>query len=246
MLNLKYLDSEIKEKRSEVYNQFINSSPNINSGVITKISPKDLKLMFELYDDIFLNGYFKDKPNMKLNFSLSGRMTRNAGKTIYPRNLCNMKTENAAFEIRMSTGFFFKYYETSRDKLVNGIKTKDSLEAFQLVFEHEICHLIELMEFRASDCKRDRFKRIAHNIFDHKDVYHDLPTNRETAGIKYGFKVGDRVSFMFQDKRYEGIVTNINKRATVMVRDNKGSYMDGKKKRYTKYYVPLEALASLR
>jgi predicted SprT family Zn-dependent metalloprotease len=242
LLNLKYSDFEITEKRNKIYRQFISTSLNVKNGVITKISEEDLKLLFDLYNSIFFKGYFDDDFKSRIKFSLSSRMTRSAGKTIYPKNLINMKVQDAAFEIRMGVDFFFKYYEINEDKLVNGIKTKDSLEAFQLVFEHELCHLIELREFRTSDCKKDRFKTIAYNIFEHRDVYHALPTNAQIASAKYGFKIGDKVSFVFEDKKYKGIINNINKRATVMVRDERGVYMDTKKNRYTKYYVPIEKL----
>lgn len=242
MLNTKYSEVEVREKRNRVYNEFIKLSSNIKSGIITQISTQDLKLLFELYDSIFLNGYFEQKSGLKLKFSLSKRMTKSAGKTMYQRNLRNMKVEDAQFEIRMATDFFFRYYEISRDKLVNGIRTKDSLEAFQLVFEHEICHLMELLEYKASSCSGVRFKTMAHNIFGHKSSYHELPTSRETASIKYGFRVGDEISFVFEDKKYEGLISNINKRATVMVRDSRGKYVDTRKRRYTKYYVPLDSL----
>lgn len=244
MLNLKYSQNEINEKRNKIYNEFICTSPNVNSGIITKISSADLKLLFDLYDCIFLNGCFKEKTKLNIIFSLSKRMTHSAGKTIYPKNLINISLEDATFEIRMCVNFFFNYYETNRIKLVNGINTKDSLEAFQLVFEHEICHLIELIEFKDSDCKGDRFKTIASNIFGHKGIYHELPTNKETANIKYGVNIGDKVSFIFEDKKYQGFITNINKRATIMVIDPKGQYMDKLNNRYKKYYVPLSQLKS--
>ncbi len=47
------------------------------------------------------------------------------------------------------------------------------------------------------------------------------------------------VDFTFEGKKMSGILYNINKRATVMVRDKNGQYSDKKGTRYTKYYVPL-------
>lgn len=240
--NILFSDNEIYEKRLKVYKEFINISPNVKSGVITKISEHDLYLLFNLYDSIFLNNYFKENLRGKLNFSLSTKMTSCAGKTIYPKNLEDINNEDVKFEIRMGVNFFFKYYETNVDKIVNGIKTKDALEAFLLVFEHEICHLIELIEFSSSSCKKEGFKRIAKNIFGHRDVYHALPSNKQIADMKYGFKIGDRVSFIFEGKRYNGFINNINKRATVMVLNNNGNYVDKKGNRYAKYYVPLSEL----
>lgn len=239
---MKNSDSKIKEKRSKVYDELINISPNIKSGIITQIASSDVKLLFELYDAVFFEGYFKENFKGRLKFSLSTRMTRSAGKTIYPKNLMNMRIEDAQFEIRMGVDFFLRYYETDKDKLVNGIKTKDSLEAFQMVFEHELCHFIEAVEFKETDCRKDRFKTISFNIFGHKSVYHELPTSSEIVSIKYGFKIGDKIFFEFENRKYEGFISNISKRATVMVRNNNGNYEDSKGKRYTKYYVPLEKL----
>lgn len=244
-MNLKYSEKETKEKRQEVYNIFISKSLNVKSGIITKISNEDLALLFEMYDSSFLKGYFKNRSKLKLSFSLSKRMTRSAGKTMYPRNLVNMRIEDASFEIRMGVNFFFRYYETKRDKMVNGINTEDSLDAFQLVFEHEICHLIELIEFKDSNCKNDRFKTISSNIFGHKGVYHELPTSGETANIKYGFEIGEKISFVFENTKYRGFISNINKRATIMVVDNNGQYIDKNKIKYKKYYVPLNKLNNI-
>lgn len=245
LLNLneiKYTQSQIDEKRKEVRLRLISASENIKSGIITKLSPEDIKLLFDLYDEIFFNGWIKEDFKGRIKFSLSTKMTRSAGKTMFPKNLNRIKMEAADFEIRMGTNFFLKYYETDRDKAVNGIKTSDSLEAIQLVFEHELCHFLEAVEFKKTSCSGIRFKTIAHNIFGHRDVYHALPTSREIAGTKYGIKIGDKVSFTFKGRNYEGFISSINKRAAVMVRDKKGNYVDRRGNRYMKYYVPLSGI----
>lgn len=240
---IKYEGPIVKNNREMIYNQFIYKSSNVKSGVITKISVHDLQLLFRLYDEIFFKKYFEKNFKSKLNFSLSRKMTSSAGKTIFPRNLTNLEADEVILEIRMGINFFFRYYDTNNEKMVNGIRTKNSLEAFQMVFEHEIGHLIELIDFKNTNCKKDRFKKIVENIFGHKDVYHKLPTNKEIANVKYGFKIGDRVSFAKGNIKTIGIINNINKRATVMVRDYGGVYIDSNGNKYTKYYVPLESLS---
>lgn len=240
---IKYENPIIDSNREMVYNRFIYKSSNVKSGIITKISVYDLQLLFQLYDEIFFKEYFQKNFKGKLNFSLSTKMTSSAGKTIFPRNLINLREDEVIIEIRMGINFFFRYYDISDDKMVNGIKTRNSLEAFQMVFEHEIGHLIELIDFKNTNCKKDRFKQIVKNIFGHKDVYHKLPTNKEIANVKYGFKVGDKVSFVAGNIKNIGIINNINKRATVMVRDYEGAYIDNKGNKYTKYYVPLGSLS---
>lgn len=245
MQQIHYTVEEIRKKREAVRQQFISRSSNISSGTITQISTTDLSLLFGLYDQLFLGGYVTHNLKGKLILSLSGRMTKVAGKTMVPQNIAHLKPEAITYEIRVGVNFFFQYYSISRDKVVCGIKTSDALEAFQIVFEHELCHLVEYHEFRSSSCKKERFKTIARNIFGHTDVYHHLPTDREIADAMYGFKVGDRVSFEFEGKQMKGIINGIHKRATVMVPDKNGMYADRKGKRYSKYYVSLNAMNNI-
>jgi hypothetical protein len=235
----------IVNKREIVRNQFILQSDNIDGGKIVQISNQDLELLFQLYDEHFFGFYFKHHFKGTLLFSLSKRMTRAAGKTIVQKNLKDVLLEKRKYEIRMGFNFFFKYDETSSDKMVCGIKTKDALEAFQMVFEHELCHFIEFYLFQSSSCKQKRFQTLAKNIFDHTDTYHALPTNREIAGEKYDLHIGDFVSFHYEEKQLKGFIHRINKRAVVMVKDQNGMYIDKQGKRYTKYHVPLTVIRKI-
>ncbi|MDF2879904.1 MAG: hypothetical protein K0R54_461 [Clostridiaceae bacterium] len=240
--NLHYSIDDIKLKRKYVYNQLISTSENIKNGIIKKVSVNDLYLLFKLYDGTFLQNYFKDNLYGKLEFSLSKRMTSSAGKTIYPRNIRSLPLNQVKFEIRMAVNFFFKFYETKGDKIVNGIISIDALEALQLVFEHEICHLLELTMYRQSSCSGKRFKGIANSIFGHTKSYHELPTANQIAKNKYNAAIGKKVTFKHNDLNISGIITNINKRATIMVLNNKGNYVDNFGNRYIKYYVPLNMI----
>ena len=60
----------------------------------------------------------------------------------------------------------------------------------------------------------------------------------------YVMEVRDGVEIIstYEDKVVIGIINRINKRATVMVKNNKGQYVDNKGNRYIKYYVSLGAL----
>ncbi len=245
MLNLIRMNDALKDiqrKRDEVSTRLIAASNNIKDGNIRTIGTADLKLLFELYDEIFFYNWFKNTYKGKLSFSLSKRMTKSAGKTICPRNIETIKPENLNIEIRISTDFLFQYDTIQEDKRVCGIQTKNSLDALQLVFEHELCHVIEFIIFYNSNCNKERFKTIARNLFGHTQSYHELPTYKQIAKQNYGFNIGDTVLFMLKDKRYNGVLYGINKRATVMVKDLKGSYTDKYGNRYAKYYVPLEYL----
>jgi len=107
--------------------------------------------------------------------------------------------------------------------------------------EHEMVHLIEMMVWYDSNCAASRFQSIANRFFNHNEHGHRLITPRERAYTDHGIKPGDCVAFSLDGNPYKGFVNRINKRATVLVQDNKGStYSDGKK--YSKFYVPVRLL----
>jgi len=240
--NLKYSMSEIIKKRNTIRNKFIRQSKNVETGNIQCMSNDDLKILFDLYDEEFFGKYFSGNFKGDLTFSLSTRMTSAAGKTIYSRKLKSLPEAEEAYEIRIGIKFFYQYYKVERDKIVSGINTKDSLEAFQIVFEHELCHLIELHLYKESSCSKLRFKNMVNGMFAHTEVFHQLPSQKEIISQNYGFKIGQKVSFINEGKKYSGLIYKINKRATVMVKDKKGSYRDVDGNAYSKWYVHFEQL----
>ena len=245
MLNLftiSYTKAEILAKRLEVAQGLITNSPNIKGPIISRIAPSDLQLLFNLYDQVFLNHQFAEKFPGKLRFSLSTRLSKTAGKTLCPKNIARIKPEEVSMEIRIGTEFFFKFHETNGVKSVAGIATDSALEALQLVFEHELCHIIEFINFHTSSCRQARFKNLAQDLFGHTASTHQLPTGKQIAEQKYGYKIGDTVKFSFENHKYEGILYRINKRATVMVKDKDGTHVDKQGNRYAKYYVPISLL----
>jgi len=242
ILNTKIQSNDIESKREKVSKLMMQKSANIKSGNISTISIDDLKLLFQLYDEIFFEDWFKEKYKGTLKFSLSGRMTKSAGLTRCPKNIDKIKPEEVVIEIRIGVDFFFHYNSLEGGKTVGGIKTNNSLGALQLVFEHELCHVIEFLHFKKSSCSRERFKVLASNLFGHTESYHRLPTYRQIANQKLGLNIGDTVSFNFDGKKLKGILYNINKRATIMVRDKNGSLADKEGVRYSKYYVPLKRI----
>ena len=239
---LQHNQQEINTKREEIAKRLQQSSLNITESKINRISSKDLQILFELYDQLFLCNWFKNNYMGKMKFSLSKRMTKSAGLTLCPKNIGRIKEEELTIEIRMGVDLFFKYDALEGLKEACGVKTDSSLTALQVVFEHELCHAIEFICLHRSSCKGKHFKALASNIFGHSQSYHCLPTQREIAKEKLGLSIGDIVSFQMEGKTLTGIINNINKRATVMVRDNKGDYKDSKGHRYSKYYVPLTLL----
>jgi hypothetical protein len=242
ILNRKHSSGEAENKRKEISRNLISASDRINGKSIHTISTADLELLFGLYDRIFLDHWFHRYYRGNLRFSLSDRMTKSAGKTICRRDIHQTRPEEMVIEIRIGVDFLFQYDQIEGGKTVCGIRTSNSLEALQLVFEHELCHAVEFILFGKSSCAQQRFKTLANNLFGHMESYHRLPTYKQIASQKFGLQIGDVISFPFDGTELTGILYNINKRATVLVRDPEGALADKHGNRYTKFYVPLELL----
>lgn len=237
---------EIKKKRASIASLFIEKSANVKSSYITSISAYDLRILYEIYDKVFLQDWFRRNYKGKMKFSLSGRMTKSAGKTICPKNISSMEPEKVVLEIRIGIDFFLGRGHLATGCNVCGLETGSSLEALLLVFEHEICHALEILLFGKSSCRGERFKKMAANLFGHKESSHKMPTNRQIAQSVFGFSVGDSVSFKYKEKQLRGLLYNIKKRAVVIVPDKNGQLIDREGVRYSKYYVPLKMLTTVK
>lgn len=245
MLDLRdlcYSEPEIQAKREEIARRILRLSPHMRDRSLPQIAVSDLRLLFELYDEVFLKRQFAKGFQGKIKFSLSRRLTQSAGKTICPKNIAQLAPEDVMIEIRMGVDFFFNYDRVNSEKRVNGILTRNALEAFQLVFEHELCHAMEFINFHTSNCRQKRFKTMSKNIFGHLDNFHQLPTQGRIIQEKMGLNPGDTVWFLYGKKRVQGLLYRISKRATVMVETKNGRYMDKKGNRYSKFYVPVELI----
>ncbi|MGE5679021.1 MAG: hypothetical protein ACM3ZR_13280 [Pseudomonadota bacterium] len=229
-------------RREEISRRLLQKRGNIASRNITVLDSTDLKLLFRLYDEIFLENWFRDNYKGKLEFSVSSRMTKSAGLTRCPKNITGIRPEDVIIEIKIGIDFFLNYGKVGGSNTACGIDTRDSLEALQLVFEHELCHTLEFINFGKSSCKGKRFKALAGSLFGHTESCHKLPTHRQIAGSILGIRIGDTVAFNFEGKKLKGILYRINKRATVMVPDRNGIMIDSRNNRYTKYYVPLSLI----
>ena len=239
---IKYSVKEIEQQRAEVAKRLMAVSPNIKSQTIETLANSDLRRLFELYDELFLQHYFANSFKGKIKFSLSPRLTKCAGKTICPKNINRLKPEAITIEIRIGPNFFFEYDAVSSIKMVGGLPTQGALEALQMVFEHELCHVLEFINFYSSKCGQKRFKTIAYNIFGHLNSYHKLPTYKQIVQEKFGLVIGADVSFTHENQMLRGLLYRINKRAVVMVKAKDGIFSDHQGNRYHKYFVPVEQL----
>ncbi|MPM45165.1 hypothetical protein SDC9_91851 [bioreactor metagenome] len=237
----------ILNARNLIKNEFLKLlENNKNSFIINSLDEKSIKLsdsfiekLFYLYDDSFFRGQLGKFIGDKIKFSISKRMTSAGGKTIYSKTV-----QGFNYEIRISLPVLNNFYLTNSEKRVSGLVVLDPIEALMIIMEHEICHVIEFNNYGQSNCKAYRFKKISREIFNHKGIYHEIPSRKSLSkeNKSINISVGDKVKFSYKDKTYEGLVFNITKRATVMVLDSKGQYKDKKGNRYGKWYVPLSNL----
>jgi hypothetical protein len=242
ILGLQNTPIEAGAKRYEVGARLKTISGNIQSDDIEVISGQDLRLLFAAYDQVFFAGALSPAFGGILRFSLSRRMTRSAGSTLIPKKFQQMDPSLRYIEIRISADVLFNYDMLEGYKLVGGVRATTALEALQLVFEHELCHVLEYLIYGKTSCKKADFQGLSARLFGHDTSYHQLPTPHQIAQEKLGIGVGAQVFFEYEGKRHRGVVSNITKRATVMVRDKKGMYRDNKGHRYSKYYIALAAL----
>ncbi len=240
-----YPCGEIKRKREQVRSFLLQRSTVIKGVDLAQLSSNDLELMFELYDQVFIEGWIQRNYSGRMQFSISRKMTNSAGKTVCLRN-DSSKPDSTVIEVRISQQILSNYGMVEGADMVGGIKTGSRLEALQLIFEHELIHVIEFICFGESSCKQSRFKTMADNLFGHKENYHQLPTNKQIAQQRLGLSPGSAVAFPYQDRKLEGILCSIRKRASVMVSDKNGRYCDKEGQRYSKYLVPLQLLEAPR
>jgi hypothetical protein len=243
LIEIEYSTGTIWKKRRGIADRLKTESDFIKTDKIDKISTNDLDLLFEYYDSVFFNGWFRDNFKGLILFELSRRMTKSAGITKCPKNKELIKPHLLTITICMGVDFFFKFDHISGTKEVCGIDTDNSLEALLLIFEHELLHAVEFIIYGRSDCSKPRFKDTAKKLFGHTQSHHRLPTNKQIAKEKFGLTVGKKVSFMYEDRKVTGFISNINKRATVMVPDLEGDHVDDKGNRYIKFLVPLSWLS---
>ena len=225
-----------EEFTRKIYQQVLTDSSYLDAGNFTRISVLDLKLIFQLYDKIYFNNFFLKDYKKIIKFDLSDRKIKTGGKVAYNKIRDDYKIVLSSFLI------FKSFQDNHRSIKVNGITCKDRLEATMRILEHEIIHLLELLLYGSTSCAKPRFKELSHRIFNHTEQTHQLVTQPEIAHKYYDLRVGDSVSFVFNRKRHCGVINRINKRATVMVKNDTGEWKDSNGMRYSKFYIPLEGL----
>lgn len=243
MVNIKYDSNTINTKRDLIKKNLYEQSKNIKSVDFIKISDNDLFILYKLYDEIFLESWFKENFKGKIVFKMSRQLSKAAGNTKTKKNIYMLKPEDVEFEIKISINHLANMDKADRSKFVGGIEVTNKLDSLMLVFEHELCHVIEFLIYKKSNCSKGNFRNLICNLFGQIESTHKLVSNSEANYHEYGIRVGDRVTFEYGGQILHGIINKMNKRAIVMSPSNQGKYVDKSGQHYTKYYIPLSCLA---
>lgn len=228
---------EILEKKA-----FLKAQLTGGTGYADLYHTHTLWQLFYLYDNLFLGSYIRQTLSGPLLLCFSPRLKTSAGLTKFYAPAKGAPASCGRFEILISRTLLENLRAANRDVTVNGVPARDTVDALMLVFEHELCHVLEFLRFGKSSCKAPRFLEMAKGLFGHQGVTHQLPTRPELARAAFPFRPGDRVRFTRRGSPYQGVVASVGKQAAVMVPDPFGPYLGPQGVRYRKFYVPFSCL----
>jgi len=172
-----------------------------------------LKTMIDLYDEVFLGFYIREKLKESystLNCELS-RTTRIGGDCHYD-GACH-------YTIRIAKPIIDNLFKKGEKLLwANGLTCHDMISCMQLVVEHELVHLLLFM-IRKSDNHGPNFMCMVNKLFGHTEAKHELHKGDASERMnKEDFKNGDAVQFIYKNVLYKGIIIRMNKeRANILV-----------------------------
>lgn len=224
----------IWDRRAQILCALCDADKGFRQIPVRSISNMTLDKMLRQYDTLFFSGKLRQFYS-RLTVTLSPRLLSSAGKF-----LCTVAPQHSERigEIRMSSDYLFRleYGPFS----LNGLAVSTPQEAFLIVFEHELCHALELALYGKTGHSQ-RFMTLAGRFFGHTTATHSLPTRRVEAA-SHGLRVGATASFPYQNSMLTGVISYIGKTATVMVPSRTGEYRDRSGRRFAKYRVPIDQL----
>jgi hypothetical protein len=159
--------------RKLVHNAMMKRIKNQPNNIL-KLTNEDLLYLFNLYDDVFFDGYITDAlEDEGMDFCIRFGKATSAGGS------CSITLPYKA-EIMISRPVFAGIFkEPGIESEVNGgLACRDALECMMLTLEHEITHLILRMFF--PDLMENQephgavFLRTVRNCFGHRNGYHEL------------------------------------------------------------------------
>ena len=249
LVGLNTRTSDVATLRQNVAEALLRQSRHVRDRSVRAIANTDLALLFDLYDDHFFAGKLRrligERGAPSLTFRVTPRLTRAGGKTTRirrPHPKLGRIAPIDEYEISIASSLLFmSFNDPQRPTIVTGHRCTDRLDALLRIYEHELTHLMELLQTDRSSCNRGPFQQAARRMFGPTAYQHGLVLPEEHAARTHGVRVGQIVRFSDGARTLVGRVNRINKRATILVEDPAGRrYSDGK--HYTGWYVPLDDL----
>ena len=221
---------EIAARRARLLRGLIAAYPELGEIPVRRIPAEFWTALPRAYDHLFLQGTLSTLlPD--LSVVPAPRMTSCGGKFC----VALRGRQRTKCEIRMATDFLFRLEKGPFS--LNGLTAQTALEAFLIVFEHELCHALELALTGKPGAHGETFRTLVFGLFAHTAYRHSLPT-RALEAAQSGILRGGSVSFSHEGRTLTGVVSRVGKTVTVMVPSRTGTYRDGNGRRYAKYLVP--------
>lgn len=222
-------EKEIQEGRKYIHQTLIDNGVSKN---FSSLSTNVLDEIFELYDQVFFGGQIKRKIKseghiLKLQFT-EGSRTKLGGwcKTQRSGKVCH-------YTLSFPIGLYTRLFTGGEKKLtLGGLSCSDRLMCLQMVFEHELVHL--LMQLYGYESKvvtgPDKniysphgklFKCVLHFYFGHTEIKHNLlGVSEEKQLAKEDVNVGDKVKINMKGEIKEGYITKKNPVRAVVALDD--------------------------
>lgn len=238
-----YDTDTVQARRAEVRHRLSERIPRYATGHFTTIAPADLEVLFDLYDTTFFQGGLRRIVGENVNFRLSRSHSRTHGR-------CEMREIHGIVRCTLvinATTLWNNFHEGDREVVASGVLCRDRLDGLQVIFEHEITHLVEFLVFGKSNCRAPRFAKLVRDFFAQEaiDPRSDFIVPEERVYVDHGIKAGDKVHFVHEGREFRGIVQRVVRRATVMVESEDGRYVNSEGKRFTKWYIPPSELSKI-
>ena len=213
---------EILIKIRKDFTKYIESK---NKSFFKTPEIEDLRYLFDLYDSRYFSGHLSKHFDVKFSFSV--KISRAPGILRYG---------NGRSEIMFlfSTPMIFEAYdEKASNYTIRGVTYKDPSEVVMSILEHEIAHIVEYVMHGATNCTKEKYRKIAFDLFGHIDSEEVIKADLRKKQLSQSFKIGDEVIFPYFTKTFRGTITNIRTKVTVEV----SSVYSTKK-----YYVSFDVL----
>ena len=200
----------IEQRRRAIYDlvlkNYFGGNPNPPHPTIPALNE-----FFRQYDAVFFDGQvskYMEATGTTVDFEISDRLSRVAGKCI--------KNHRCSYIIRIADSLIEKVNE------VDDIACTTRLHCVQLLFEHEVTHLLIQM-FGPLKISKDAvykshgelFRQLVRAYFGHAGIYYKtapplLAGNASVLSTKDNFQIGDKVTFGYKGIFLTGRITKKN------------------------------------